>query len=64
MISVLGVDNDGDCQRITVDGDGCVASVVSTAVTRAAPYNCSINCSIQLFNQLFCSTVHLLCVRV
>ena len=35
----MAVDNDGDCQRITVDGDGCVASVVSTAVTQAAPYN-------------------------
>ena len=38
-IGVLAVDNDGDCQHITVDGDGCVASVGSTAVTGAAPYN-------------------------
>ena len=40
-IGVLAVDNDGDCQGITVDGDGCIASVVSTAVTWGAPYNCS-----------------------
>ena len=34
---MLAVDNDGDCQHITVDGDGCVASVGSTAVTGAVP---------------------------
>ena len=38
-IGVLAVDNNGDCQRITVDGNGCVASVGATAVTPAAPYN-------------------------
>ena len=38
-IGVLAVDNNGDCQRITVDGNGCVASVGGTAVTQAAPYN-------------------------
>lgn len=38
-IGVLAVDNNGDCQRITVDGNGCVASVGATAVTQATPYN-------------------------
>ena len=38
---MLAVDNNGDCQRITVDGNGCVASVGATAVTRAVPYNSS-----------------------
>ena len=38
---MLTVDNDGDCQRITVNdtGNGCVASVGATAVTWAVPYN-------------------------
>ena len=38
-IGVLAVDNDGDCQHIIVDGNGCAASVGSTEVTQAAPYN-------------------------
>ena len=38
-IGVLAVDNNGDCQRITVDGNGCVAYVGATIVTRPAPYN-------------------------
>ena len=38
-IGVLAVDDNGDCQHITVDGDGCIASVGTTAVTRTAPYN-------------------------
>lgn len=38
-IGILAVDNNGDCQRVTVDGNGCVASVGTTAVTQAAPYN-------------------------
>ena len=29
-IGILAVDNDGDCQHITVDGNGCVASVGSS----------------------------------
>ena len=36
---MLAVDNNGDCQHITVDGNGCIASVGATAVTQAAPYN-------------------------
>lgn len=38
-IGVLAVDNNGDCQRITVNGNGCVASVGATAVTQGTPYN-------------------------
>ena len=38
-IGVLAIDNNGDCQHITVDGNGCIASVGATAVTQAAPYN-------------------------
>lgn len=38
-IGILAVDNNGDCQRITVDANGCVASVGTTAVTPTAQYN-------------------------
>jgi len=38
-IGVLAVDNNGDCQYIAVDGNGCVASVGTTAITQDAQYN-------------------------
>ena len=38
-IGVLAVDNDGDCRHITVDGNGCTATVGTTEVTQTAPYN-------------------------
>ena len=38
-IGLLAVDNDGDCHRITVDGNGCTASVGTTEVTQTTPYN-------------------------
>ena len=37
-IGVLAVDNGGDCQNITIDADGCVASVGRVAVSQA-PYH-------------------------
>ena len=38
-IGVLAVDNNGDCQRITVDSDGCSASVDTLTGSQVVPYN-------------------------
>jgi len=38
-VGVLAVDNNGDCQRIIVDSDGCSASVNAMTGSQAVPYN-------------------------
>jgi len=38
-IGVLAVVNNGDCQRITVDSDGCSASVDTLTGSQVVPYN-------------------------
>lgn len=38
-IGVLAVDNDGDCQNITIDVTNCMGTVGSTEVTQGSPYS-------------------------
>ena len=38
-VGVLAVDNDGNCQRITVDVMECTGTVGSTEVTQGSPYD-------------------------
>ena len=37
-VGVYAVDNDGDCQRITIDVVNCRGTVGATVVTQASPY--------------------------